>query len=86
MCKQQLQHRDVILLTELLGGVGDGSRRLPADLAAGYDPASGVEFAIKPEFNKANKPVKGFETGRAADSSLRRAERPGPTRFPHLGD
>ena len=31
-------------------------------LQAGYDPESGVEFAIKPEFTKANKPVKGFET------------------------
>ena len=31
-------------------------------LQAGYDPNSGVEFALKPEFTKANKPVKGFET------------------------
>lgn len=31
-------------------------------LEAGYDPESGVEFAIKPEFTKANKAVKGFET------------------------
>ena len=31
-------------------------------LQAGYDPESGVEFAIKPEFTKANKDVKGFET------------------------
>jgi uncharacterized protein YbaP (TraB family) len=31
-------------------------------LQAGYDPESGVEFEIKPEFTKANKPVKGFET------------------------
>ena len=31
-------------------------------LQAGYDPESGVEFAIKPEFTKANKAVRGFET------------------------
>jgi uncharacterized protein YbaP (TraB family) len=31
-------------------------------LQAGYDPESGVEFALKPEFTKANKEVKGFET------------------------
>lgn len=31
-------------------------------LQAGYDPNSGVEFALKPEFTKANKPVRGFET------------------------
>lgn len=31
-------------------------------LQAGYDPESGVEFAIKPEFTKTNKAVKGFET------------------------
>lgn len=31
-------------------------------LEAGYDPNSGVEFVLKPEFTKANKPVKGFET------------------------
>lgn len=31
-------------------------------LEAGYDPNSGVEFSLKPEFTKANKPVKGFET------------------------
>jgi uncharacterized protein len=31
-------------------------------LQAGYDPESGVEFEIKPEFTKANKAVKGFET------------------------
>lgn len=29
---------------------------------AGYDPSSGVEFELKPEFDKAKKPVKGFET------------------------
>jgi len=29
---------------------------------AGYDPNSGVENVIKPEFVKANKPVQGFET------------------------
>jgi uncharacterized protein YbaP (TraB family) len=29
---------------------------------AGYDPESGVEFAIKPEFTNTNKAVKGFET------------------------
>lgn len=31
-------------------------------LQAGYDPDSGVEFVLKPEFTKDNKPVKGFET------------------------
>ena len=31
-------------------------------LQAGYDPNSGVELELKPEFVKANKPVKGFET------------------------
>lgn len=31
-------------------------------MQAGYDPNSGVELALKPEFTKANKPVKGFET------------------------
>lgn len=31
-------------------------------LQAGYDPNSGVEFVLKPEFTKVNKPVKGFET------------------------
>lgn len=31
-------------------------------MQAGYDPASGVESGLKPEFDKANKPVKGFET------------------------
>lgn len=31
-------------------------------MQAGYDPASGVETSLKPEFDKANKPVKGFET------------------------
>lgn len=31
-------------------------------LQAGYDPDSGVEFALKPEFTKVGKPVKGFET------------------------
>jgi len=29
---------------------------------AGYDPNSGVENILKPEFVKANKPVNGFET------------------------
>ena len=29
---------------------------------AGYDPNSGVENVLKPEFVKANKPVNGFET------------------------
>ena len=31
-------------------------------LQAGYDPSSGVETELKPEFTSANKPVKGFET------------------------
>src|SRR5579863_5233472 len=31
-------------------------------MQAGYDPTSGVELELKPEFVKANKPVKGFET------------------------
>ncbi len=31
-------------------------------MQAGYDPNTGVEMEIKPEFIKANKPVKGFET------------------------
>ena len=31
-------------------------------LEAGYDPNSGVELVLKPEFTQANKPVKGFET------------------------
>jgi uncharacterized protein YbaP (TraB family) len=31
-------------------------------MQAGYDPASGVEAELKPEFDKAKKPVKGFET------------------------
>jgi uncharacterized protein YbaP (TraB family) len=31
-------------------------------LQAGYDPNSGVELVLKPEFTQANKPVKGFET------------------------
>ncbi len=31
-------------------------------MKAGYDPSSGVELELKPEFDKANKPVKGFET------------------------
>ncbi len=31
-------------------------------MQAGYDPNSGVELELKPEFVKANKPVKGFET------------------------
>ena len=31
-------------------------------MQAGYDPNSGVEFELKPEFVNANKPVKGFET------------------------
>ena len=31
-------------------------------LEAGYDPNSGVELELKPEFTNANKPVKGFET------------------------
>jgi len=31
-------------------------------LQAGLDPNSGVEFVLKPEFTKANKPVNGFET------------------------
>jgi uncharacterized protein len=31
-------------------------------LKAGFDPNSGVELELKPEFVKANKPVKGFET------------------------
>lgn len=31
-------------------------------LQAGYDPQSAVELQLKPEFTKANKPVKGFET------------------------
>ncbi len=31
-------------------------------LQAGYDPNSGVELELKPEFDSANKPVKGFET------------------------
>jgi uncharacterized protein YbaP (TraB family) len=29
---------------------------------AGFDPNSGVEMVLKPEFDKAGKPVKGFET------------------------
>jgi uncharacterized protein len=32
-------------------------------MQAGYDPNSGVELELKPEFVKAGKPVKGFETG-----------------------
>jgi hypothetical protein len=31
-------------------------------MKAGFDPSSGVEKVLKPEFLKANKPVKGFET------------------------
>jgi uncharacterized protein YbaP (TraB family) len=31
-------------------------------LQAGFDPESAVELQLKPEFTKANKPVKGFET------------------------
>lgn len=31
-------------------------------LQAGFDPNSGVELVLKPEFIQANKPVKGFET------------------------
>lgn len=31
-------------------------------LQAGYDPNSGVELQLKPEFTQASKPVKGFET------------------------
>jgi len=31
-------------------------------MQAGYDPNSGVELELKPEFVQANKPVKGFET------------------------
>jgi uncharacterized protein YbaP (TraB family) len=31
-------------------------------MKAGYDPSSGVELELKPEFVSANKPVKGFET------------------------
>jgi uncharacterized protein YbaP (TraB family) len=31
-------------------------------LKAGFDPNSGVELELKPEFVKADKPVKGFET------------------------
>jgi len=31
-------------------------------MQAGYDPNTGVELQLKPEFTKANKPVKGFET------------------------
>lgn len=31
-------------------------------LKAGFDPNSGVELELKPEFVKASKPVKGFET------------------------
>jgi uncharacterized protein len=31
-------------------------------MQAGYDPSTGVEMELKPEFVKANKPVKGFET------------------------
>ena len=31
-------------------------------MQAGYDPSTGVEMELKPEFDKANKPVKGFET------------------------
>ena len=31
-------------------------------LQAGFDPSSGVESELKPEFTSANKPVKGFET------------------------
>ena len=31
-------------------------------MQAGFDPKSGVEYTLKPEFDKANKPVKGFET------------------------
>jgi uncharacterized protein YbaP (TraB family) len=29
---------------------------------AGYDPSTGVELQLKPEFTSANKPVRGFET------------------------
>jgi uncharacterized protein len=31
-------------------------------LQAGLNPESGVEYVLKPEFTKAGKPVKGFET------------------------
>ena len=31
-------------------------------MLAGYDPNSGVESVLKPEFDKAGKPVHGFET------------------------
>lgn len=31
-------------------------------MKAGFDPTSGVEYILKPEFDKANKSVKGFET------------------------
>jgi len=31
-------------------------------MQAGYDPNTGVELELKPEFTKAGKPVKGFET------------------------
>lgn len=31
-------------------------------MQAGFDPNTGVELQLKPEFTSANKPVKGFET------------------------
>jgi uncharacterized protein len=31
-------------------------------MQAGYDPNTGVELQLKPEFTKTDKPVKGFET------------------------
>lgn len=37
-------------------------------MKAGFDPSSGVELELKPEFTSANKPVKGFET---AEQQLR---------------
>jgi hypothetical protein len=51
-------------------------------MKAGYDPSSGVEMEIKPEFVKANKPVKGFET---AEQQMRYfAEMPEKTQIDFL--
>jgi uncharacterized protein len=51
-------------------------------MQAGYDPNTGVEMELKPDFVKANKPVKGFET--AAEQMHYFADMPEKTQIDFL--
>jgi uncharacterized protein YbaP (TraB family) len=73
LTKEQLAKLDTVATAAAIPGGEAGMEPLKPWLAAimlsvmpmmkaGFDPSSGVELVLKPEFEKAGKPVHGFET------------------------